>query len=210
MSEPSLMQPGRWAARRRRAAPVAMVSGAAFADLGAQPSLAGPPDEPPPMTHQGPVAAYLSGGDDSWCATRRGVWWPTVGVWVDRLELTSEDVPPAGARTYPLVPPPGLSIGTVHGQVDDQQVSHVLVTSRGGEVITQASVTDANDQDKMMLVVAALVAAAGGAAQPTEPFEACATGTVLTLLGAQDWGSGWSLELDELPGLVTRILNEIG
>lgn len=160
----------------------------------------------PVLVDGAPVAVYLTGPDDSWCTTRHGVWWPTVGLWVDRMELTTEDVPPAGARTYPLVPVRGYDVGAVHGQVDPDGVAHVLVTGPGGEVITQGSAAADGPHDRSLLVLATLVAAAGQSETPQEPFTACATDKVLAVLDARDWASGWTLELDDLPGRVVRVL----
>ncbi len=178
----------------RDAAPAAMVVGAAFA-----------PDVPLAISH-GPVAAYLSGRDDTWCATRRGVWWPAQGLWVDRLELTAQDVPPAGARTYPLLPPPGLELTEVHGQVLDD-VAHVLVTGPDRHVITQASARFAGPRDLALLVLATLAAAYGQSEDPADTVRGCLSTVVLHDLGAAGWGApGWSLGAEDLPGRVVKAL----
>lgn len=188
-----------------------MVSATAFAGLSDDAPADEAPAVPAPVVVDGqcPVAVYLTGPDDSWCTQRHGVWWPTVGLWVDRLELTTEDVPPAGARTYPMLPAKGYDIGAVHGQVDADGLTHVLVTGPGGEVITQASAASGSDLDRALLVLATLVTAAGAWNDPTEPFEECATDTVLEVLGAQDWAGGWTVELDDLPGRVMRVLTRL-
>lgn len=200
------MRPRRWADRRRGALSTPMVSGTAFGGLAPEASPEEPATPAPVVVDGHPVAAYLKGRDDSWCAKRRGVWWPTLGLWVDRLELTTEDVPPPGARTYPLVPPAGFDVGAVHGQVDEHGVAHVLVTGPGGEVITQASVAGATDVDRPHLVIATLVAAVGLAEEPAEMFDACRTEAVLSVLEPLDWSGGWTLDVDALPARVVRLL----
>lgn len=158
------------------------------------------------MSAGSPVAAYTSGRPGAWCSGRRGVWWPRLELWVDRLVLTDQDAPPPEVHTYPLVPSPGLSIGAVHGQVDADGVAHVLITGGDGDVITQASIARGVDQDRAHLVLATLVAAVGLASDPTSAFDALATDRVVEALAEQAWLEGWSLDSHYLPATVVRVL----
>lgn len=207
------MRPTRWVGRRQKAASsVAPDNRVVFEGIDPPAVDDGHAPAPAPVLTDGsPVAVYLSGPDHSWCARRRGVWWPRQGVWVDRLELTTEDVPPAGARTYPLVPPTGVELVDVHGQVDGDGTSHVLVTGPGGQVVTQVSMAGAGPQDRVWLVLATLVTAAGGAQEPTEAFNSCVADSVLGKLGGLDWEAGWTMSIaDDLPGRVTGALARVG
>lgn len=183
-----------------------MTTAAVFEGLGQS------PDESPvtatrPVDPDRPCAVYLSGPDDSWCATRSGVWWPSVGLWVDRRELTDDDVAPAGARLYPLLPPPGLDLGAVHGQVV-VDVAHVLVTAPGGEVVTQASARFAGERDLALLVLTTLILACGHGQDPTALLERSLADRVVRDLNADDWTDpGWTLDVVDLPGRVVRALS---
>lgn len=164
----------------------------------------------PAPSGSGPVAVYMTEPHEPWCSTRRGVWWPQVGLWVDHLELTPDDVVPAGARTYPLVPDPGHELADVHGLLDQHGVAHVLVTGPTGDVITTASMADTTPEDRGLLVVATLVAAAGGSADPAAAFEACTPDRVVTELGSLDWKKGWSVDVYRALGRLIRVLTDLG
>ena len=190
----SLINAKRWAKRGAPRPP--LVTAEAFA-----------PEPTPVSGDAAPVAVWLSGADDSWCRTRRGVWWPLQGVWVDRLELAAEDVAPTGARTYRLAPEPGSMIEAVHGQVDDDWVSHVLVTGPGGQVLTQGSARAGSSRERALLVLATLIAAAGHGNGPEVMFRACASEKVVHDLEGESWERpGWSRDVVDLPGRVGRVL----
>lgn len=157
-----------------------------------------------------PMAVYLKTlPDEVWCPTRRGVVWPTLGLWVDRLELLDDDAPPDGYATYPLIPDVGLDLALVHGQVDPEGVSHVLVTGTGGQVITQGSARCTTDTERALLVLATLIAAVGYSATPGDLYRACATDEVLHDLQGKPWAApgGWSQDVKGLPG---RVVNNLG
>ena len=162
--------------------------------------------EPTPPPSKWPASVYLSGPDDSWCASRRGIWWPTQGVWVDRLLLDAEDVPPAGARTFTRNPPKGLVLAAVHGQVLGD-VAHVLVTGAQGEVILQWSGRFFDAQDRAMLTLTTLVVAAGLADDGAEAIAASLSDTVLDTFMSPSWDApGWSKDFQDLPGRLLRAL----
>ena len=180
---------------RGKKPPVAPAVGGAFAGL-LEPS-------PAPTT---PSSVYLSGPDDTWCASRRGVWWPTQGVWVDRLLLDSEDVPPAGARTYSRNPPRGRALAAVHGQVLGD-VAHVLVTGPEREVILQWSGRFFDAHDRAMLTLTTLVVAAGLADEGAEAIAASLSDAVLDAFMSPSWDApGWSKDVQDLPGRLLRAL----
>ena len=160
----------------------------------------------PPSAGTGPVSVYLTGRDDTWCKSRLGVWWPKQGLWVDRLELLPEDVPPVGGRTYQLLPEPGWTLGAVHGQVVDG-LGHVLVTDETGVVITQVSAQFAGPRDLALLVLVTVISAAGLGEDPTAAYLASISDRSIHDLGKESWDApGWSLDVGDLPGKVVTAL----
>lgn len=154
-----------------------------------------------------PMAVYLSEDDHAWSTGRRGVWWPHLQLWVDRMELEESDTPPTSARTYPLLPTGAQRIASVHGQVQDD-VAHVLVTGADRAVITQASARFADDRDLALLTLTTLILAAGRGENPTSALVASATPHIMEVLGGMAWAApGWSLDVTDLPA---RVVAELG
>jgi len=156
----------------------------------------------------GPLSVYLTDTPDLvWCPTRRGVFWPTLGLWVDRLELLDDDVPPAGYCTYPIIPEVGWDLAAVHGQTLAGK-AHVLVTDTAGAVITQVSGAYAGPKDLAYLVIATVILASGRGDDPTGMFGAAISEKSVRDLAGELWDApgGWTLDINELPGKVVAAL----
>lgn len=191
--------------RGARQQPAVMTAGAAFADspageLDPVPEAAAPAAGGP----TGPVGTYQAARPDPSAPAGSGVWWQTLGLWVEPGEHDDQTPVPRGARTFTLEPVAGTTLGSVHAQTDGELV-HVLVTSPGGDVLAQATAAWDGQRD-LALVTLATLAFASGAPTGDLIAEALVPG-VLDELAAKTWdGDGWSCEVLDLPGRVVRAL----
>lgn len=156
----------------------------------------------------GPLSVYLTTPPDQvWCPTRRGVVWANQGLWVDRLELLDDDVPPAGYCTYPIIPEVGWDLAAVHGQTLAGK-AHVLVTDTACAVVTQVSGAYAGPKDLAYLVIATVILASGRGDDPTNMFGAAISEKSVRDLAGEPWDApgGWTLDINDLPGKVVTAL----
>jgi hypothetical protein len=162
------------------------------------------------------VQAYRDSNSDPWCATRRGVWWPGLSLWVDRLSLEPSDVPPTGTHSFSAAPAAGAHFTAVHGQVLNHEhgrttdhVAVVLVTNELAPVLQTAICCEPADGRGLALAVLAALANAARLRVPSQLGKDCLTDKFIREIGSKSWESpGWSTPIEELPGqLVAKLLD---